>query len=53
MIYNIYGDRWEYLVFTPLKFKQEDFRETQNRIFDELDDRWINRFGVPYFIIPE
>jgi len=49
MIYNVQNDKWEYILYTSLKNKQEDFRYLQDRIFDDLDDIWIRKFNIPYF----
>lgn len=49
MIYDVKGERWEYLVYTSLKDKQFDFRENQDIIFDEIDELYEKLYKRPYF----
>lgn len=49
MIYNTKCDIWEWMTSATFKEQYEYFRETQNAIFDELDDTYERKYGKPYF----
>lgn len=49
MIYNTKSDIWEWMTSATFKEQKEYCMETQNKIFDELDEVYEKKYGIPYF----